>query len=98
MYVTDTNNNRVQVFDSKGQFLYAFNMRGTSFRQLDGICVGSDQLIYVCDTSNKCVLVFQTSGEFVTSFGQFRNPMGIVIDDNGFVYVSNLVPGSITIL
>ena len=33
--------------------------------------------------------VFKTSGEFVTSFGQFSNPAGIVIDDDGFVYVSN---------
>ena len=33
--------------------------------------------------------VFKTSGEFVTSFGQFSKPIGIVIDDDGFVYVSN---------
>ena len=33
--------------------------------------------------------VFKTSGEFVTSFGQFSFPAGIVIDDDGFVYVSN---------
>ena len=31
--------------------------------------------------------VFKTSGEFVTSFGQFITPVGIVIDDDGFVYV-----------
>ena len=35
--------------------------------------------------------VFKTSGEFVTSFGQFSNPAGIVIDDDGFLYVSNYV-------
>ena len=29
------------------------------------------------------------SGEFVTSFGQFNHPVGIVIDDDGFVYVSD---------
>ena len=28
--------------------------------------------------------VFKTSGEFVTSFGQFSDPVGIVIDDDGF--------------
>ena len=32
--------------------------------------------------------VFNTSGEFVTSFGQFSNPAGVVIDDD-FVYVSD---------
>ena len=27
--------------------------------------------------------------EFVTSFGQFSNPIGIVLDFDGFVYVSD---------
>ena len=34
--------------------------------------------------------VFKTSGEFVT-FGQFSYPVGIVIDDDGFVYLSDHV-------
>ena len=88
LYVTDTNNNRVQVFDCKGQFLSAFS---TLKLKLDGICVGSDQLVYVCDRGNECVSVFKTNGVFVTSFGQFINPAGIVIDNDGFVYVSDFV-------
>ena len=47
------------------------------------------------------VCLFKTSGEFVTSFGQFSNsrPVGIVIDDNGFVYVSDFEPaGKVYIL
>ena len=92
LYVTDSNNSRVQVFDCKGQFLYAFSKKGAASEQLKcpiGICVGSDQLVYVCDWENKCVSVFKTSGEFVTSFGQFSYPAGIVIDEDGFVYVSD---------
>ena len=94
LYVTDTNNNRVQVFDCKGQFLSTFNKKGAASEQLKsphGICVGSDQLVYVCDKGNKCVSVFKTSGEFVTSFGQFNYLVGIVIDDDGFVYLSDHV-------
>ena len=41
--------------------------------------------------------VLKTSGEFVTSFGQFSDPQGIVVDDDGFVNVSNGVPGTITV-
>ena len=92
LYVTDSDNNRVQVFDCKGQFLSTFSKKGAASEQLSypyGICVGSDQLVYVCDNRNKCVSVFKTSGEFVTSFGQFSNPGGIVIDEDGFVYVGN---------
>ena len=94
LYATDSGNNRVQVFDCKGQFLSAFSKKGATSEQLklpSGICVGSDQLVYVCDWENKCVSVFKTSGEFVTSFGQFSDPGGIVIDDDGFVYVSDFV-------
>ena len=92
LYVTDSRNNRVQVFDCKSQFLSTFSKKGAASKQLNypyGICVGSDQLVYVCDSGNNCVSVFKTSGEFVTSFGQFSCPVGIVIDDDGFVYVSN---------
>ena len=100
LYVTDTSNNRVQVFDYKGWFLSTFSKKGAASQQLNqrgvhyqklsnprGICIGSDQFIYISDNGNNCVSVFKTSGEFVTSFGNFSDPRGIVIDDDGFVYV-----------
>ena len=86
LYVSDSYNNRVQVFDCKRQFLSTFRKKGPC-----GISISSDQLVYVCDNKNKCVSVFKTSGEFVTSFGQFTTPIGIVMDDDGFVYVSDYV-------
>ena len=101
LYVTDRNNNRVQVFDCKGQFLSTFSKKGAASEQLyfpHGICVGSDQLVYVCDNGNKCMSVFKTSGEFVNSFGRFSWPGGIVIDDDGFVYVSDYAHGAVYIL
>ena len=90
LYVSDTDNDCVQVFDCKGQFLFAFRKKGAS-KQLSspyGIYVDSDQFVYVCEEGNECVSVFKTSGEFVTSFGRFSFPGGIVIDDDGFVYVA----------
>ena len=87
LYVSDSRNNRVQVFDCKRQFLSTFSINLPC-----GIAVSSDQFVYVCDNKNKCVSVFKTSGECVTSFGQFNHPVGIVIDDDGFVYVSNHEP------
>ena len=101
LYVADSYNKRVQVFDCKGQFLSTFSKKGAASKYLYlpcGICVGSDRFVYVCDNKNECVSVFKTSGEFVTSFGQFSWPVGIVIDDNGFVYVSNHEPGNIYIM
>ena len=94
LYVSDSrNNNRVQVFDCKGQFLSTFSKKGAASKLLKpcGIFISSDQFVYVCDRGNKCVSVFKTSGEFVTTFGQFSNPAGIVIGDDGFVCVSDFV-------
>ena len=102
LYVTDTDNDRVQVFDCKGRFLSTFSRKEAASKRLDcpyGICIGSDQLVYVCDKNNNCVSVFKTSGEFVTSFGELSSPGGIVIDEDGFVYVSNFAGvGKIVIL
>ena len=91
LYVTDSHNHRVQVFDYKGQFLYAFSRKdaASKLKYPRGICVSSDEFVYVCEKENKCVSVFRTSGEFVTSFGQFSSLAGIVIDDDGFVYVGD---------
>ena len=81
LYVSDSDNHRVQVLNCNGQFLYAISKTGES-KQLSsphGICV-DDQFVYVGEVGNKCVSVFKTSGEFVTSFGQFSSyPVGIVI-------------------
>ena len=92
LYVTDGDNNCVHIFDCEGQFLSAFSKRGAAYKQQLkfplAICVGSDHFVYVCERG-RGVSVFKTSGEFVTSFGQFSNPGGIVIDDDGFVYVSD---------
>jgi len=94
LYVTDTLNHRVQVFDYKGQFLLIFSGRGASkkLRYPRGICVGPDDFVYVCDNENKCVSVFKTSGGFITSFGQFKSPRGIVVDVDGFVYIAEHIP------
>ena len=47
------------------------------------------EILSKCQKFDKCVSVFKTNGEFVTSFGQFSEPGGIVIDDDGFVYVGD---------
>ena len=90
MYVSDTPNNHVQVFNYEGQFLFEFFERGADSELCCPFssCVDSDQFVYVCDSWNQCVSVFDTSGEFVTSLGEIRHPRGIVIDDDGFVDVA----------
>jgi len=65
VYVTDTGNNRVQVFDAQGKFLRVFGSAGDGSGQLKepvGIAVGADGEVYVADTWNHRIQVFHTSG------------------------------------
>ncbi|MFM6057406.1 MAG: 6-bladed beta-propeller, partial [Microcystis aeruginosa] len=63
IYVTDTFNDRVQVFNPSGVFQSTFGSFGTGngeFSSPYGIAVGSRGNIYVADTANNRVQVFRT--------------------------------------
>jgi len=65
IYVTDRDNNRVQVFTNNGTFVTSFGSEGEAdgqFNRLEGIGVDpySDTgLVYVADTGNTRIQVFK---------------------------------------
>ncbi len=66
LYVTDTGNKRVQVFDPEGRFLREFGGRGRAPGQLEepvGVAVSSEGEVYVADFWNQRVQVFSLLGE-----------------------------------
>jgi len=68
LYVTDTGNKRVQVFDTEGLFLREFGGAGSGPGQLDepvGIAVNAAGEVYVADTWNERVQVFTSAGEYL---------------------------------
>uniref|UniRef100_A0A6C0KDC3 Ubiquitin-like domain-containing protein n=1 Tax=viral metagenome TaxID=1070528 RepID=A0A6C0KDC3_9ZZZZ len=101
IYVADTGNNRVQVFDLEGNFVRKFgmgNLDGPS-----GICEASGE-IYVSSTGQAsghgkhCVQVYDLEGNFVRKFGekgdsdgQFYMPKGICANDDIYVADRNRV-------
>ena len=60
VYVTDTGNKRVQVFDDQGNFLWEF---GGQLDEPVGIAVSASGEVFVADTWNRRVQVFSTQGE-----------------------------------
>ncbi|MBZ0166434.1 MAG: 6-bladed beta-propeller, partial [Candidatus Omnitrophica bacterium] len=73
IYIADTGNNRVQVFDGSGQFLFTFGKRGSKNGQFDGpagIAVNSRGFIYVSDTDNNRIQMFNRDGIFMLAFGE----------------------------
>jgi DNA-binding beta-propeller fold protein YncE len=98
IYVADTNNSRIVVFDPQGEVLREI---GTGIlREPWGLAVNPvDNYLYVADTWNFRVAVFTLSGDLVHTFGEggvdsslpyaFYGPRAIAIDREGLIYVAD---------
>lgn len=68
VYVADTGNDRVQVFDTEGTFLRWVGESGSGIGQLNepvGIAVGQAGELYVADVWNARIQVFDAVGQFL---------------------------------
>jgi DNA-binding beta-propeller fold protein YncE len=99
LYVADTHYNRIQKFNSSGQFVTKWGSTGSMDGQFSspfGIAVDSSGNLYVADYGNNRIQKFNGSGQFVTKWGsygsgdgQFNNPVGITADSSGNLYVTD---------
>lgn len=90
IWVADTENNRVQKFNSKGEYLAQFGKEGAGngeFKSPKGLAIDSEGNIYVVDSGNNRVQKFNSEGKYVLQFGkegsgngEFKAPTGIAID------------------
>ena len=96
IYVADTGNNRVRVFDS-GRNLVA----NISSQMRDPLGVAVDDFsgrVYVTDPPSNAVRVFDSDGIHVADLpGPFANPYGVAVDGAGNVYVSNFNSGTVRV-
>jgi DNA-binding beta-propeller fold protein YncE len=104
VYVTDSNNGRLLVFDATGTVISKIG-RGAGAGNLGlprGIAIDNKGRVFVVDTSGQGVLVFSTLeqgeqqlkrlGAFVghgVGDGEFAFPMGIAVDERGRIYVAD---------
>lgn len=100
LYVVDTLNHRIKIFNSEFRFMSSFGEPGTkegAFKKPSAVAVGSGGLIYVADMLNNRIQVFEDSGKFVRSWGtygkdegQLANPLGLDVDSRNRVYVVDM--------
>ena len=99
VYVADTGNKRIQVFDANGQFITQFGGFGALEGQMDepvGVALDSGGRIYVADTWNQRMEVFDKSFRFLNQWGihgwigqGFNNKPYLAVDSQGRVYVTD---------
>jgi len=102
LYVADTINSRVVVFDSIGKFKTKFGKYGKGEEDLSApmaLTVNQNKdLVYVADSSNYRVQIFKTDGKFVSTMDLMTNmeslskkirPIGIAVNKSGNIYVSD---------
>lgn len=96
IYVTDTDQDRVIVFDKEGKFFNAIGEKGT-FEQPTGIAI-NDALnrLYVLDTKKSQLFIHTKDGKQVAVIGrrgegdgEFNFPTNLFVSRTGKVYVSD---------
>lgn len=99
--VTDqkSGKHRIQVFDSKGNFLRSFAEEGSDPGQINwphGLAIDSKDRILVTDVANNRVNLYNCSGRYVKALGQnspnankLTTPHGLAIDPEDGVYISD---------
>ena len=97
VYVCDSSNGRVQVFDSDLNFVRSFGTRGDGpgqLKDLRDIDFDTQGNIYVVDFDKHEVLVFSEDGQYVRHFGQkgpgegeLSHPRGLCVSGD-YVYVT----------
>jgi DNA-binding beta-propeller fold protein YncE len=106
LYVCDTLNNRVEVFDADGTFVRAFGKSGDGpgyFARPKGIAVDSDGHIWVADGMQDRVQVFNQQDQLLISFGghgllpgQFQGIVSLYADNKlNRIFTSEIYPGRV---
>jgi subtilisin family serine protease/DNA-binding beta-propeller fold protein YncE len=99
IWVADDGNNRVEKFNSKGEYLTQFGTKGSGNGQLNlptDVAITSGGDLWVTEAVNRRVQKFNSKGEYLAKFGtegagngQFYEPSGIAIASNGDLWVTD---------
>jgi len=105
LYVSDTFNDRVEVFDADGNFVRTWGKAGDGpgyFARPKGIAIDSDGHVWVADTVQDRLQVFTNEGHLLLWMGghgllpgQFSAIQGLAIDKNDRVFASEQYIGRV---
>lgn len=107
LYVADSFNGRIQVFDRQGHFLRKFGTRGVligQFSRPKGIALDSEKNVYVVESYFDHLLVHNPAGQLLLGLNgsgrpgdDFVLPSGVWTDKNDRVYVADMFKGRVVV-
>jgi len=99
VYAADLSNDRVEKFDSNGNYLTQWGSLGSANGQFvypQGIALDRSNNVYVADTRNFRVEKFDSNGDYLTQWGsygsgngQFWSLVGFAVDSRNNIYVTD---------
>ncbi len=103
VYVADTWNNRIEIFDADGEFIRAWGKNGDGpgyFARPKGVAIDSDGHVWVADSVEDRVQVFTPEGRLLIYMGghglypgQFQSLINLTIDKKNRVLTTEQMPG-----
>jgi len=97
LYISDTKNHMVRVYDENGKPLFTIGKKGSDdgeFSYPSYLAIDKKGNLYVVDSFNYRIQIFDHEGRFIRKFGKlgdatgsFSRPAGIGVDSEGHIYV-----------
>ncbi len=98
LYVVDTGQHKIVVFNLKGEYLSEFGSRGAGECEFNFpiTITAKNNYLYVVDALNYRIQIFDLEGKYISSFGElgnaagfFSSPKAIAIDSDSNIYVTD---------
>ncbi len=91
LYISDTGNDRVQIYTTEGDFVRTLGVDTQAFMSPRGLAFGNRGELYVVSKLTNEVIIVDSNDNIVATFGDdvFNLPNGIAVDRKGMVYVTD---------
>jgi len=91
VYIADAGNNRIQKFDSEGNYIRTYGREGQGpgeFKMPADIEIDKEGNIYVADAGNRRLQILNNEGEYLNGFVLEKGVGEINVDSNNNIYIS----------
>ncbi|RJQ32734.1 MAG: hypothetical protein C4562_02655 [Actinobacteria bacterium] len=95
LFVADSGNARIAVFDTRGRPLFSFKQAGKDKLKYPSYLAIKNDRLYVSDSGLGSIFVFDTDGQYIRRFTPKADekfswsPLALTFDDNGNLFVTD---------